>query len=330
MRPTLVITTIAAPTEQVRAWSRLSDLELVVIGDVKTPQPWSADNAQYLDVELQERQGLQLAALLPKNHYARKNLGYLVAARSSPPYMIDTDDDNAPAHGFPAGVKLQVSGEVVEGAPWVNPYAFFTSERIWPRGLPLDCVVPPSPVTVLPSTSLPCEVQQYLAEGDPDVDAVYRMTVNKADHVFRVGGVIIGRGSYTPFNSQSTVWFPPAWPLMYLPSHVNFRMTDIWRSFVALRCMHAAGQNFAYRGPGVHQVRNAHNLMNDFIDEMPGYLQNAEIVRMLEGLALREDDFGAHPENLLSCYSALVAAGFVPPEELPLVEAWLADWEQVG
>ena len=37
-----------------------------------------------------------IANLLPKNHYTRKNLGYLYAIKNGADAIIDTDDDNFP------------------------------------------------------------------------------------------------------------------------------------------------------------------------------------------------------------------------------------------
>ena len=59
-------------------------------------------------------------------------------------------------------------------------------------------------------------------------------------------------------------------------------MTDIWRSFVAQRCLWALGGAVTFHGPEVVQRRNVHNLMKDFEDEVPGYLANDRIVQLLE------------------------------------------------
>jgi hypothetical protein len=141
--------------------------------------------------------------------------------------------------------------------------------------------------------------------------------------------VALRRGVWCPFNSQSTWWFPEAYPLMYLPSYCSFRMTDIWRSFVAQRCLWELEGVVVFHPSGVVQDRNQHNLLRDFSDEIPGYLGNDRIRRCLDGLPLKGGASEAGP-NVRRCYEALAQEGFVPNKELPLVGAWLADLEKIG
>lgn len=74
----------------------------------------------------------------------------------------------------------------------------------------------------------------------------------------------------------------------------------------------------------VDQVRNDHNLLKDFEDEIPGYLNTQRIVSTLEDLALRAGENEIY-NNLLTCYEALVRIEVIPAKELELVEAWLTD-----
>lgn len=327
----LVITSIAAPTPAVRAFAVMPDWNVVVVGDTKTPGGWDCDGVHYLSPHEQGTRGWTLAEHLPWGHYARKNLGYLHAAEFGAPQLFESDDDNFPAGRIPTTRDLTGETQTLAGTPWVNPYPAFTDLNVWPRGLPLQEIHNSrqklSPPSAAKETS--CSVHQFVADGDPDVDAVYRMTVGKADHAFGEGQVVIEKGSYAPFNSQSTLWFPEAYTLLYLPSHVSFRMTDIWRSFVAQACLHAAGLALVYRGPVVRQDRNEHNLAADFAQEVPGYLHNEEIVDTLRCLTLDRaiDAMGA---NLIRCYEALVQLGHVPVEELMLIRAWLRDLTALG
>ena len=143
---------------------------------------------------------------------------------------------------------------------------------------------------------------------------------------FEGDDVILPPGAYCPFNSQNTLWWPEAFPLMYLPSYVAFRMTDIWRSLIAQRCLHASGQSVAFRSSTVDQVRNEHSLLDDFEDEISGYLGNRRIVESLNAVHLSED-LSECGLNMRRCYVQLVADGFIPDEELSLVDSWL---ESIG
>jgi hypothetical protein len=176
----------------------------------------------------------------------------------------------------------------------------------------------------LPTATFLAPVQQGLVDGSPDVDAVWRLVMDREIRFHRHGSVALPPGTWCPFNTQSTWWWPAAYPLMYLPSHCTFRMTDIWRSFVAQRCLWAMGGMLVFHASEVEQHRNEHCLMRDFEHEIPGYLQNDALVSTLAALDLEEGPHSAGP-NLWICYQALVAERFLPADELPLVRAWLDD-----
>ena len=129
-------------------------------------------------------------------------------------------------------------------------------------------------------------IQQGLANNSPDVDAVWRLVLDE-EFTFSEGpSVLLRPGAWCPFNSQTTWWWPEAYPLLYLPSYCSFRMTDIWRSFVAQRCLWETGNGVVFHGPEVFQERNLHSLSSDFEAEIPGYLGNASIAHTLEQLHL--------------------------------------------
>ena len=101
-------------------------------------------------------------------------------------------------------------------------------------------------------------------------------------------------------------------------------MTDIWRSFVAQRCLWELGQGVTFHPPEVEQQRNVHDYLKDFEDEVPGYVKNKQIIQILEPLTLKPGP-AAVSENLLACYEALVAKAILQPKELDLVRAWVTD-----
>ena len=172
-------------------------------------------------------------------------------------------------------------------------------------------------------------IQQGLADRSPDVDAVWRLVLDE-DFSFDVAeSIFLPPGSWCPFNSQTTWWWPEAYPLLYLPSRCSFRMTDIWRSFVAQRCLWELGFGLVFHPPEVYQDRNEHSLLDDFRAEVPGYTQNAAIVLVLDKTEL-DSGVANVGRNLLRCYGALCKAGFFPAEELRLVEAWLLDLEALS
>lgn len=325
----VVVTTIQGPTACLSSLASVASEaggRVVVVGDTKTPVDFSLDGAEFLSVEAQLGTGSQLAARTPVRHYARKNLGYVSAIRSGAKVIYESDDDNRPLPSWTVRQETTMAA-VCLGSGWINAYRQFTADSIWPRGMPLDAVLAPSAERVSTAEDLVkvrAPIQQGLANGEPDVDAVWRLTMPREVAFGEAPSLLLRPGAWCPFNSQSTWWFPIAYPLLYLPSSCSFRMTDIWRSFVAQRCLWEMGLGVVFHGPEVFQTRNAHDLMRDFEQEVPGYLGNRRLAELLANTRLSsgEDMVGA---NLVRCYQVLIGAGFFPESEAALVDLWLEE-----
>lgn len=326
----IVVTTIFPPTEPMRRIALGAGergFRMIVAGDSKGPDGYALDGVTFLSLA-DQRDFSQLGRLAPTNSYARKNLGYLWAMRSGADVVLETDDDNMPTAEFFSVHGRDLETRIVPSAAWVNAYQYFIdAPRIWPRGLPLEYVQTDSVQVAygdLPTERVDSPIQQGLADGDPDVDAVYRMVGDIP--VSFVPGRSIGlpAGSWCPFNSQNTTWHSEAFQLMYLPSYCTFRMTDIWRSFVAQRVAWANGWCVVFHSPDVAQDRNEHSLLDDFRDEIPGYLHNAEIAVALSKLDIRSgvDNIG---DAMRASYLVLVDMGLVGEEELDLLDLWLEE-----
>lgn len=323
-----IITTIQPPTTAVETLlARLRPLgaPLIVAGDKKGPASFEAEGAVFLDLDAQLASPFELARLGPVGHYTRKNIAYLEAIRRGANCLYETDDDNAPLPQW-ALREETVAAHRIDANGWVNAYRCFSQGRIWPRGFPLDAVVASvsqAPVVDPIAQSVRAPIQQGLANGSPDVDAVWRLVLDAPFDFDDGPSVLLAPGSWCPFNSQSTWWWPDAFPLLYLPSFCSFRMTDIWRSFIAQRCLWELGLGVVFHAAEVVQDRNEHDLMRDFNDEIPGYQRNRELVRVLAETLLLPGA-GAVEENLQRCYEALVRHDFFAREELDLLAAWRA------
>ncbi len=51
---------------------------------------------------------------------------------------------------------------------------------------------------------------------------------------------------------------------MYLPVTCSFRMTDIWRGYIAQRIIFEYGYGIVFEEPAVYQKRNNHRISSDF------------------------------------------------------------------
>ena len=328
MTRTLVVTSIAAPTralEELAESAARADMDFVLIGDTSSPAEFVLPGCDFYGLERQRSLGLATAEVCPTRHYARKNVGYLIAMDRGAETIVETDDDTDAYDAFWQPRELIETAAVIRPPGWVNVYAYFSGARIWPRGLPLDAarIVPPARESLITETVC-CPIQQGLVDGDPDVDAIYRLLLDLPFQFSPGANVALGPGAWCPFNSQNTSWWPEAYPLMYLPAYCSFRMTDIWRSFVAQRIASVNGWSILFHEATVRQRRNPHDLLRDFRDEVPGYLANREIGAALQALEL-EPGGPQVAANMRRSYELLVTNGWADPRELPLLDAWLAD-----
>lgn len=323
----IVITTINHPTRAVieiaRGASKL-EAQLILVGDQNSPTDFNQPGAMYLDLAAQRAAGFEYANIAPVRHYARKNIGYLAAMRLGATVIVETDDDNIPMGGFWRPRSPTATARVVDGESWLNVYAYYSDQNIWPRGLPLRFINQPPPAwNDLAVSEIYCPIQQGLANGNPDVDAIYRLVLPLPLHFIEREPLAL-RGAWCPFNSQNTTFCRAAFPLLYLPYYCSFRMTDIWRSFIAQRIAYLNGWSILFHGATVFQERNEHDLLRDFEQEIPGYLQNEGIRAALEDLDL-PGGANAIPTAMRLCYRELVSRQFIGEPELALLEAWLED-----
>jgi hypothetical protein len=322
----VVVTTVQAPTPamvDLAAGCVRRGVDLVVVGDRRTPAGFALPGSRYYDLDRQAVAEPRLAGRLPIGHYARKNLGYLLAIQAGAEVILETDDDNVPGEGFWADALPDVVAPTSAHHGWLNTYRYFTGEDgdIWPRGFPWrerERSVPE--LTQLPQRAVHCPVQQGLTDGDPDVDALWRLTRNRRVRFVRGRRIALGPGSWCPFNSQNTRWFRPAFPLLYLPASCSGRLTDIWRSFVAQRVLWERGGHVLFHEATARHERNAHDPAADIDAEWAGYVHNWELVRRLSDLSLPPGSLG---DAMVRCYETLVAMRLLAGVELAGLDAWL-------
>ncbi len=329
MKKTLIITSIANDKHpilnQFAVECKNRNVDYIVIGDTKSPAEFQLPGCDFWTVDRQQTLPFELAKITPTRHYSRKNLGYLLAIKNGSDELVETDDDNIPREEFWNPKQREVKSHFFENAGWVNVYHYFTKNMIWPRGFPLEELQKKqTELAALKHEAVNCPIQQGLADENPDVDAVYRLTYPLPLDFEIKARLALGKNAWSPFNSQNTYWFKEAFALMYLPSYCSFRMTDIWRSYVAQRIAWECGWSILYHEPTVWQERNEHNLMKDFEDEIPGYSNNFNICKELQALTLKSGQANIC-ENLITCYQKLIDINVIGKEEMVLLKAWISD-----
>lgn len=213
---------------------KLNDWAVVVVGD-KGGAPFnvSSPTSVFLDAAQQEDWAAgfpDILELLPWRHFGRKNLGYLYAIAHGATTIWDFDDDNGLKPGIVPKLptsniyKVQVGPEC--GA--FNPYPVMGAPQdaigAWPRGLPLLAVKQPCKHELVPTnSSSTVAVLQSLADHEPDVDGIFRLT-RTIPFTFNTSSkhsLIIPRGTLTPWNAQATLFLQPALWSLLLPVTVG-------------------------------------------------------------------------------------------------------------
>lgn len=192
----------------------------------------------------------------------------------------------------------------------LNPYPLFQPSHLplWPRGFPLAAVKDPGAYASLAAArplrwdafSNPASaghgargvvgVVQILAQHEPDVDAVYRMTLPLpvTFHVHHTPGhaltdskphdsinsqtsagvrmdhlslLLLPPRCLAPLNAQATLFLQPTLWALLLPASVHGRVTDIWRGYLAQRLMwEVRGLRTAFASPWVTHVRSSYHI----------------------------------------------------------------------
>lgn len=326
MNKFIVITSIFHPTEAVIEFAKTEGYQLIVVGDRKTPQDWHCNNVDYISVAQQENSGFELAKVLPYNHYCRKMLGYLKAMKNGAGYIADTDDDNIPKEGWGFPCFSGKFDSVPGNKGFINIYQLYTEQKIWARGLPLNLI----------STQFNLEeslevkdcnigIWQGLADEDPDVDAVYRLTNDTPCYFKERNPVVLGKGTISPFNTQNTLIRKELFPLMYLPTYVTFRFTDILRGLVAQPIMWLYNYQLGFVNATVVQKRNPHDYMKDFISEIPMYECGEKVIGLVQSVISESCSIGT---NLYNAYEALRKEKIVSEKEMLTLKCWLKDVEK--
>jgi len=278
----VIITTINKPTETVLKHINNPEYDVIIVGDNKTPDNYKGLHCIYLDVSAQKKLFPEFADLIPYNHYARKNIGYLYAIKKGYKVIYETDDDNIPYDNFDTVLqydKLQMITE--KNSPWINIFKYFTNNAyIWPRGYPLS-LLKTNPNYSIQDTDKNPSIICGLVENDPDVDALFRIICNHQEGIRweKDKSILINNQNICVFNTQNTFWLNPELFIgLLIPSSVSFRYCDILRGIICNILLKHTNNYMMYTSPNVVQYRNEHNLIEDFKSEYEMYLHNEKIL----------------------------------------------------
>ncbi len=328
MKNSIVLTTINKPNKNIKKLINLSKknkFDLVIIGDLKTPKTFRIKYGNFFNIKKQKKLIFDFAKKCPVNSYARKNIGYLISFKNGSETIIETDDDNYPKDNFFKFLKLEHTVYEVKEKSWVNVYSKFLTKviEVWPRGLPLD------KIDVLPNFKTKkikkkFFLKQGVCEGNPDVDAIYRIMNENIDIKFKDNYKFSLGNAFCPINSQNTIWSKKIFPLMYLPVTCTMRATDIWRGMVALNIMQKDNLSTLFFGTTMFQNRNIHNLSEDLKDEISLYKNINKAYKILKNLKLKKGSKN-YSQNLIKSYESLIKNRIFEKKEMYFLKSWIKD-----
>jgi hypothetical protein len=321
MNKFIVITSIFPPTKAVAQLANINDWNLLVVGDNKTPHDWHCEKTIFLSIETQKKLNYKIANNLPNNHYSRKMIGYLYAMESGADLICDMDDDNFPLKNWGI-IPESETFPTICGEGFINIYKFFSKIFLWPRGFPLQFINSDPKITINNKKSN-VGIWQFLANGDPDVDAIYRLLFAHKEITFEDNGpYVLDKGVFSPFNSQNTIFKKKVFPLLYLPAFVEFRFTDIMRGLIAQPIIWNMGLRLGISNASAFQDRNPHNYFSDFKNEITTYLHSEEITQIATESILENETIES---NLYRVYENLKKNNIIADDEIILLEDWLYD-----
>lgn len=323
----VVITSINYPTDAIKKLALLSDWQVVVVGDKKTPADWVWPNCIFLSHEKQLELNYRITKFLPWNHYCRKMIGYLYAIQHGAQIIYDTDDDNCLINDSiyyePKENKVHI---VDSNEKIVNPYIYFGQPTVWPRGYPLKKILKNNNCFFHVDRARNL-VQQGLADGDPDVDAIFRLTRGQEIIFDQKKSISCKPGVLSPFNSQNTIFYYEAFWGLFLPTTTSFRVCDIWRGYFTQRLLWEMDGALLFIAPTVYQNRNEHDLLKDFIDEIDLYTKSDNLIEFL--LSWKPKSTTLY-DLIIELTSQMIRNDFYKEAEIDLMNSWLLDLIEIG
>lgn len=259
----------------------------------------------------------------PWDSYSRKNIGFLRAAARGDD-VFETDDDNQ-FIGSMSDLEQDwdelVSACIYEDHPNLFKLIYdHVEDVIWARGFPIDHREHQPRKTECKSAIV--GVVQFLVDGNPDVDAIFRLVKgNEIHYRSNPNALPIDLfGSFHPINSQGTLWPRKNLCLAYLPATCEFRMTDIWRGYIAQKILYAHNECVRFTAPKLIQERNPHDIADDFRGELKGYAEVYTVLRVLNELPQ-----GSKEDMLLEAYRRLCDKEVFDKKEMILLTEYLKE-----
>lgn len=279
----IVTTTINSPTEALKKFAAIAendDWHLFIAGDQKTPHndyiefAETSDRIHYISPTDQIHMSKELSDLIGWNCIQRRNFAILAAYRWGADVIATIDDDNIPKPNWGKNVRV---GEEFGMTTFKSDLPVFDPlspafPQLWHRGFPVQLIHKRElhKPQLLKRRVL---VQADLWDGDPDIDAICRISM-RPNAVFNPNMIHYAGDKPMPFNSQNTFLSREVIRDYFLFPHIG-RMDDIWAAYY-VQAIH--GDCVAFYRATVVQERNEHDLVKDLENELLGYNHTLDFI----------------------------------------------------
>ncbi len=276
----IVTTTINSPTEATKKFAKIAlrdNWRFVVVGDTGTPhEEYEAlEGCEYLHPDKQQELFPTLSALLGWKTIQRRNIGLIYAHNEGADVVATVDDDNIPYDNW--GRNLLI-GKTVEVDYYktdneaFDPLSVTNHSHLWHRGYPVQLLKNRLNVEYAGKVMRKVLVQADLWDGDPDIDAMARLTYSPCVK-FDTAQPFCGN-KISPFNSQNTFLSREVLSFYSVLPFVG-RMDDIWGSYLMQTYF---SNNVVYNKASVYQDRNAQDLITNLQAEIIGYRNTISLI----------------------------------------------------
>lgn len=269
MKKIIVTTTIQSPTKATKLFSEKTDWQLIVVGDTKTPhEEYSKINCIYLHPEEQDKKYKKLSDLIGWKTIQRRNIGFIEAYHLGADIIATVDDDNIPYETWGKNILVDREVEVDLYEPhgdYFDPLSVTNYKDLWHRGYPIEDLHIKNKIEYKGKTKKVFKIQADLWDGDPDIDAICRLSKTPCVKFEKINPYTSNKIS--PFNSQNTFISKDVLPYYMVLPFVG-RMDDIWGGYLIQKLF---GSCVLYNNATVYQERNPQDLIKNLENEIIGY-----------------------------------------------------------
>ena len=287
MNKFIITTTINSPTKATVAYCQIAaskNWKFVIIGDTKTPhseyrslQEKYKGSVFYLSPDIQTHMYKELSDSIGWKTIQRRNVGFVYAYDAGADFVATVDDDNIPYSFWGDAIYIGKEVEIDIYEPKFqtvfDPLSITKHNHVWHRGFPIEYVPDRHNVEYKGKTNRKVLIQSDLWDGDPDIDALARLTYKPIINYKDITGPY-GSSKISPFNSQNTfIDRSVLSDYMVLPN--IGRMDDIWGSYLL---QYHFPNSVVYNKATVYQDRNVQDLITNLEKEIIGYRNTLKFV----------------------------------------------------